>query len=416
MTGSPPNCRPECILNQDCPSDKACQQQKCVDPCPGLCGLNANCRVNNHIPICICIPGFVGDPFASCYRPTTTSRPVETIQPCNPSPCGTNAVCTENRGAASCTCIQDYTGNPYIECKPECIVNAECPRDKACINQHCVDPCPGVCGSFASCFVANHVPSCKCDPGYTGDAFIACQRVTTPLVPTEVVNPCSPSPCGSNAICSERNRAAACQCIPEYFGDPYVACRPECSTNPECPSDRACRNQKCVDPCTGLCGVNAECRVINHLGSCTCLPGYIGDPFTSCQRPPHTILPVVAEDPCDPNPCGPNSNPPRVIGDRCQCTCQSDMVGSPPNCRPECVVNSDCSSDKACTNRKCQDPCPGLCGINANCRVNNHIPICVCNPGFVGDPFVQCQRVTSKTFFKNSKILHPFIICIKNFF
>jgi hypothetical protein len=28
--------------------------------------------------------------------------------------------------------------------------------------------------------------------------------------------------------------------------------------------------------------------------------------------------------------------------------------------------------------------------------VNNHIPICVCNPGYIGDPFSQCQRITSK--------------------
>ena len=27
-------------------------QQKCRDPCPGLCGANAECRVTNHNPIC----------------------------------------------------------------------------------------------------------------------------------------------------------------------------------------------------------------------------------------------------------------------------------------------------------------------------------------------------------------------------
>ena len=105
--------------------------------------------------------------------------------------------------------------------------------------------------------------------------------------------------------------------------------------------------------------------------------------------------PVVEEDPCDPNPCGPNSNPPRVIGDRCQCSCLPEMIGSPPNCRPECVINQDCPIDKACINRKCQDPCPGLCGINAQCNVRNHVPICICNKGFSGDPFVQCNRRTT---------------------
>ena len=108
-----------------------------------------------------------------------TPRPIEVVQPCNPSPCGTNAQCSEQRGAASCTCILDYIGNPYVECKPECTVNSECPRDKACINNHCEDPCPGVCGQHATCRVANHIPQCTCDPGYSGNPFVSCTRVTT---------------------------------------------------------------------------------------------------------------------------------------------------------------------------------------------------------------------------------------------
>ena len=108
-----------------------------------------------------------------------TPRPVEIIQPCNPSPCGVNAICTEKRQAAACTCIEDYIGNPYIECKPECTVSSECPNNKACVNNKCKDPCPGVCGAHASCHVTNHIPQCACDPGYSGNAFIACTRFTT---------------------------------------------------------------------------------------------------------------------------------------------------------------------------------------------------------------------------------------------
>ena len=108
-----------------------------------------------------------------------TPRPIEVIEPCNPSPCGRNAECTERGQAASCRCILDYIGNPYVECKPECTVNSECPRDKACINNKCGDPCPGVCGAHASCSVNNHNPQCRCDPGYTGNAFVSCSRITT---------------------------------------------------------------------------------------------------------------------------------------------------------------------------------------------------------------------------------------------
>ena len=108
------------------------------------------------------------------------------------------------------------------------------------------------------------------------------------------------------------------------------------------------------------------------------------------------IEPVIEEDPCEPNPCGQYSNPPRNVGGRCDCSCLPGMIGSPPNCRPECLFNQDCPDDKACKNQKCVDPCPGLCGINANCKVRNHIPICVCNRGYAGDPFSQCRLITSK--------------------
>ena len=286
MIGTPPNCRPECIVNSDCSSETACINRKCQDPCPGLCGRNAYCRVRNHVPICVCNQGFIGDPFSSCYRPTTTSPRPEIIDPCRPSPCGINAECRERNGAAACTCLPGLFGDPYVECKPECTINAECPTNKACVNQKCVDPCPGVCGTFASCSVQNHNPSCTCDPGYTGDPFRYCTRITTLPVPTEVINPCFPSPCGSNAICNERQRAASCQCIPDYFGDPYVACRPECVVNSDCPSSKACQQLHCIDPCPGTCGVNANCRVQNHIPTCTCNEGYIGDPFTACRLKP----------------------------------------------------------------------------------------------------------------------------------
>lgn len=94
--------------------------------------------------------------------------------------------------------------------------------------------------------------------------------------------PCNPSPCGANAVCKERNGAGSCSCLPEYFGDPYIGCRPECVINSDCDRSKACINNKCRDPCPGTCGLNAECHVVNHAPSCSCLPGYSGDPLTSC--------------------------------------------------------------------------------------------------------------------------------------
>lgn len=106
------------------------------------------------------------------------------------------------------------------------------------------------------------------------------------VYPIEIVQPCIPSPCGANAICREQNGAGSCACIQNYFGDPYIGCRPECIQNSDCPHDKACFNTKCVSPCPGTCGQNAECRVVNHIPICTCISGYTGNSLISCQRIP----------------------------------------------------------------------------------------------------------------------------------
>jgi hypothetical protein len=62
-----PGCRPECVVSSECPQNRACVNQKCVDPCPGTCGLNARCEVINHSPICSCQAGYTGDPFTRCF-------------------------------------------------------------------------------------------------------------------------------------------------------------------------------------------------------------------------------------------------------------------------------------------------------------------------------------------------------------
>lgn len=74
-----------------------------------------------------------------------------------------------------CTCLPEYQGDPYISCRPECIINDECPRNKACINYKCKDPCPGTCGQTAICEVYNHIPMCRCPEGMSGNAFIECR-------------------------------------------------------------------------------------------------------------------------------------------------------------------------------------------------------------------------------------------------
>lgn len=123
--------------------------------------------------MCICKSGYTGDPFSYCNL-IPLMEPNENLTPCNPSPCGSNAVCREQKNVGSCQCIDGYSGNPYEGCRPECIINSDCPMNRACSQMKCVDPCPGTCGSNTLCQVNNHVPTCICQPGYTGNPFSHC--------------------------------------------------------------------------------------------------------------------------------------------------------------------------------------------------------------------------------------------------
>lgn len=107
------------------------------------------------------------------------------------------------------------------------------------------------------------------------------------------------------------------------------------------------------------------------------------------------VEPEKPKNPCQPTPCGPYSQC-RVVNGHAVCSCQTNYIGTPPSCRPECMVSADCAQDKACIKQKCIDPCPGTCGLNARCQVVNHNPICSCSPGFTGDPFVQCIKEERK--------------------
>lgn len=101
----------------------------------------------------------------------------------------------------------------------------------------------------------------------------------------------------------------------------------------------------------------------------------------------------VIQNPCHPSPCGPNSQC-REINGQAVCSCVPNYIGSPPTCRPECTVNSDCPFTEACSNQKCRDPCIGACGIGAKCIVVSHSPICSCPNRYSGNPFVMCQPIS----------------------
>lgn len=114
----------------------------------------------------------------------------------------------------------------------------------------------------------------------------------TAVVQAEPANPCVPSPCGPNSQCRQVNNQAVCSCLPTFIGTP-PGCRPECTVSSECPQNQACVNQKCTDPCVGVCGVNAQCQAINHSPICSCRLGFTGDPFVRCHPVPRRFLSIL---------------------------------------------------------------------------------------------------------------------------
>lgn len=87
--------------------------------------------------------------------------------------CGANTQCINE----VCTCLPEYKGDPYLGCRPECVLNFDCSRDEACINNKCKNPCIGTCGRDALCKVANHIPICTCPLGMSGNPFVICSPV-----------------------------------------------------------------------------------------------------------------------------------------------------------------------------------------------------------------------------------------------
>lgn len=246
--------------------------------------------------------------------------------------------------------------------------------------------------------VRYHSPICSCPARYTGNPFVQCQPIIEKPPEKDPEFPCQPSPCGPNSECRDIGGSPSCSCLQGFIGSPPY-CRPECVSNSECASNLACINRKCRDPCPGSCSQNAECRVVNHSPMCYCPAGYVGDPFTQCTIRESTIS--VPSTPCTPNPCGANANCREQNGIG-SCQCLPEYYGNPyDGCRPECILNSDCASNKACIQSKCKNPCAGTCGDNAECHVMDHVPSCTCRIGYTGNPFTYCsilQQHTRKKF------------------
>lgn len=433
-----------CTSNSQCELSESCVNQRCVNPCS--CGDNAECYVSNHHPVCTCKPGYSGNAQFGCFKlgcqsdnecnSDKTCSNGECINPCVLSdPCPISAICYAQNHVAHCKCPPGLEGNPLVKCeRAECYSDYECPNTRACVDKRCVNPCairPDLCAWNAECFVNNHLANCRCPEQMPeGNPFSYChpkQNDPEPICvldsdcPSQLacinnicVNPCKElSPCAKSARCSVLDsvpiRTMVCTCPELFVPDNAGECKEVkmiqlgCSNDNECSDKEACIHGQCRDPCN--CGQNAVCTVKSHRATCSCQEGYEGNPDIVCRTVgcrsdsecssdkacinKNCVNPCLVDDPCGANAeCF-------ALNNRAQCRCRSGYHGDPRiSCRiVGCLSNNECPTDKRCVNEQCVDPClyDNICAPRAECKAQNHLAICKCLPGLIGNPYSDCK-------------------------
>lgn len=268
----------ECQSDVDCPSEKACIGGQCSDPCTmrGACGENALCQTVLHRPRCTCPNCYVGRPHIEC----------------TPDP----------------NCAAQTTPRPNVVPVRACREDSDCHQTLHCdTNGQCTDPCENptyVCEGNKRCETRRHRPVCVCKAGFIVNEYgeLICAPETREChrddecasnkgcIEGRCVNPCAENarrgrPCPSDKQCQVVDRKAVCVCMKD--------CHPSlsiCLRDTGCPSDKACRNYQCVNPCDqATCAANSPCYVEDHKPICKfCPPGFVADARNGCLKGKNT--------------------------------------------------------------------------------------------------------------------------------
>lgn len=199
-------------------------------------------------------------------------------------------------------------------------------------------------------------------------------------------------------MCFANGEEYTCKCLPEMLNRP-PNCHAECSIDLHCPDEMLCINYRCRDPCAvGICGTEADCRVINHTPLCECPENFSGDPYIECisngMMNTDQMNYFMA---CDPNPCTGVENAMCIEQNGMgTCVCLPNYYGDPKKpdgCMPKCTEHADCPSNMTCIRNECHDACENFCPENADCHITaNHI-VCTCKAGFTGDANRNCTKI-----------------------
>ncbi|XP_046662822.1 neurogenic locus notch homolog protein 1-like [Homalodisca vitripennis] len=243
-----------CADNHGCIKELSCIAGICQNPCPGPCYGNTFCVVLEHVPFCSCNPGFSGNPYTGCedkVNQCNNNNYCDDLlacidgkcqDPC-PGPCHGNTICEVHDHVPYCVCKPGFSGNPFTGCQEQvpvnqCNNNTSCDTLLVCIDGKCQDPCPGPCHGNTICEVHDHVPYCACKPGFSGNPFTGCQEQVpvnhcnnnTPCdnllacIDGKCQDPC-PGPCQGNTTCEVRDHVPYCDCKPGFSGNPFTGCQ-----------------------------------------------------------------------------------------------------------------------------------------------------------------------------------------------
>lgn len=413
----------ECFTENDCPTTAVCENGRCRNPCENdVCGENAVCSVVNHQKTCECAPNSRGDPLVKCTKiecndkedcsSDRTCVDFKCVDPCSlENICGKNSKCVTEQHLGVCSCPPGTTGNPQLGCVSiqYCGSDQQCPGGSRCnggvcsavctssrdclIDQLCIDNvCQPTCKTNSSCPEFQYCLNNICTQEVRCKADADCEPDETCIVDSngraECRNPCAGRVlCSRNSECIARDHVGSCSCKPGFYEDSKGACRKiECNSDNECTKDKFCQDHMCKIACLvgKPCADNAICSSVEHKTKCQCQPGFTGDAKLSC----------TAIDYCQSNPCGPQAKCRNSRGSY-RCTCPAGMVGDAygsDGCKPpvECLKDSDCPINARCTTEngepKCKDVCEEtVCGPNSECTSENHKSSCKCRPNYKGD-------------------------------
>ncbi|KAK9880682.1 hypothetical protein WA026_011918 [Henosepilachna vigintioctopunctata] len=448
-------CHSECHIDTDCSLQHVCIANHCQHAC-NLCVENSFCEgAVGHRALCKCLPGYTGDPFKLCMkeRECTSNSDCPHMKPfcdkfqCkNPcdNACGINALCYVKELKPRCHCPKHHIGNPYTMCTPQactpgnckirCKNSRQCPKNMACSNNICINLCSrrDTCGTNAVCKMVSHKAVCQCRPGFTGNPSKKCRQ----LNPVQI---CPESPCGPNTLCLLIYNKKVCMCLSNTIGNPWEGCHPECKRDHDCSNQHACIDGKCQNACK-LCGIYNICtNVFQHRPICACPPNFSAECSfkpeclrnSDCPKMRPICRNYKCENPCD-GICGINAlcdvgrwNP--------ICYCPMHYTGNPlVFCKPEsclheheckCLNNLECPEYLSCVNGICVDFCllGKKCGENAICKMKYQKAICICEPGFAGNPNAACKPIdlkpqcshTDRCSCKSHQECPPSLACVK---